>query len=95
MGRPRGRPSSAIQSSIRSATDWTPDRQADSFDSAELGGGLEFIWTFRWLAFSFGPATYLPRVEPMETRNEFADDVSWAMGRHMIKFGFTFGACRR
>ena len=26
----------------------------------------------------------------METRNEFSDDVSWAKGKHMIKFGFTF-----
>jgi hypothetical protein len=37
-----------------------------------------------------GPANYLPRVEPMETRNEFADDVSWSKGKHMLKFGVTF-----
>ena len=36
-----------------------------------------------------GPATYLPRVEPMETRHEFADDLSWAKGKHTIKFGFS------
>lgn len=34
-----------------------------------------------------GPIDYLPRVEPNETRNEFADDVSWTSGRHIIKFG--------
>jgi hypothetical protein len=37
-----------------------------------------------------GPATYLPRVEPLETRNEFADDLSWAKGKHMIKLGVSF-----
>jgi hypothetical protein len=33
--------------------------------------------------------TYLPRIEPMETRNEFADDLSWAHGPHIFKFGFS------
>ena len=37
-----------------------------------------------------GPATYLPRVEPLEVRHEFADDVSWAKGKHTIKVGITF-----
>ncbi len=37
-----------------------------------------------------GPATYLPRVQPLEVRNEFADDVSWSKGKHLVKFGFTF-----
>lgn len=65
------------------------DRQADSFDSAELGGGLGYL-DVSVAGVQLGPATYLPRVEPMETRNEFADDVSWAKGRHTIKFGFAF-----
>jgi outer membrane receptor protein involved in Fe transport len=29
-------------------------------------------------------------VEPLETRNEFADDLSWAKGKHMIKLGVSF-----
>ena len=37
-----------------------------------------------------GPATYLPRVEPLEVRHEIADDFSWVKGRHTIKFGMTF-----
>jgi Carboxypeptidase regulatory-like domain/TonB dependent receptor len=65
------------------------DRQADGFDQAELGGGLGYL-DVSVAGVQLGPATYLPRVEPLETRNEFADDVSWAKGKHMIKFGFTF-----
>ncbi len=65
------------------------DRQADGFDQAELGGGLGYL-DVAVAGVQLGPATYLPRVEPLETRNEFADDLSWAKGKHMIKFGFTF-----
>jgi hypothetical protein len=68
---------------------WDTDRQADSFDQAELGSGL------RWLDVSvggvqLGPATYLPRVEPNETRYEFTDDSSWIRGNHNVKFGFGY-----
>jgi outer membrane receptor protein involved in Fe transport len=65
------------------------DRQADGFDQAELGGGLGYL-DVSVAAVQLGPATYLPRVEPMETRNEFADDVSWNKGKHLIKAGMTF-----
>ena len=65
------------------------DRQADGFDQAELGGGLGYL-DVSVAGVQLGPATYLPRVEPIETRNEFADDVSWAKGKHMIKFGITY-----
>ena len=65
------------------------DRQADGFNQAELGGGLGYL-DVSVAGVQLGPATYLPRVEPLETRNEFADDISWAKGKHMIKFGFSF-----
>lgn len=65
------------------------DRQADGFDQAELGGGLGYL-DVSVAGVQLGPATYLPRVEPLEVRNEFADDVSVARGKHMIKFGATF-----
>ena len=51
------------------------DRQADGFDQAELGGGLGYL-DVSVNGIQLGPATYLPRVEPLEVRNEFADDVS-------------------
>ena len=87
-GRPPGPPCpTAMVNSFRYGLD--TDRQADGFDQAELGGGLGYL-DVAVAGVQLGPATYLPRVEPLEIRNEFADDVSWAKGKHMIKFGFTF-----
>ena len=65
------------------------DRQADGFDQAELGGGLGYL-DVSVNGIQLGPATYLPRVEPLEVRNEFADDVTWVKGKHTFKFGGTF-----
>ena len=70
------------------------DRQADGFDQAELGGGLGYL-DVSVAGVQLGPATYLPRVEPLEVRNEFADDVSWAKGKHMIKVGVHLRARQR
>ncbi len=80
-------PTGTIVNTFRYGLD--TDRQADGFDQAELGGGLGYL-DVAVAGVQLGPATYLPRVEPLEIRNEFADDVSWARGKHMIKFGFTF-----
>ncbi len=65
------------------------DRQADSFDSAELGSGLAYL-DVSVAGVQLGPATYLPRVEPSETRFEFSDDATYVKGNHNIKFGFNF-----
>jgi hypothetical protein len=65
------------------------DRQADGFDQAELGGGLGYL-DVSVAGVQLGPATYLPRVEPLEVRHEIADDVSWVKGKHTIKLGMTF-----
>ena len=65
------------------------DREADSFDNAELGGGLGYL-DVAVGGVQLGPATYLPRVQPLEIRNEFADDVSWSKGKHILKFGVDF-----
>jgi hypothetical protein len=65
------------------------DRQADGFNQASLGSGLGYL-DVSVGGVQLGPATYLPRVEPMETRNEFADDLSWTKGNHIIKFGGNF-----
>jgi len=66
---------------------WDTDRQADSFDQAELGSGLGYL-DVSVAGVQLGPATYLPRVEPSETRHEFADDITWTKGRHTVKLGF-------
>jgi outer membrane receptor protein involved in Fe transport len=66
------------------------DRQADTFDSLNIAPALGYL-SASVAGVQIGNAlTYLPRVEPMETRNEFADDISWAKGKHMIKAGFSF-----
>ncbi len=65
------------------------DRQADGFDQAELGGGLGYL-DVAVAGVQLGPATYLPRVEPLEVRHEIADDLSWSKGKHLIKMGMTF-----
>ena len=80
-------PSNTLVSAFRYGLD--TDRQADGFDQAELGGGLNYL-DVSVGGVQLGPATYLPRVEPMETRNEFADDVTWTKGRHTFKFGANF-----
>jgi outer membrane receptor protein involved in Fe transport len=80
-------PNGSIVNSFRYGLD--TDRQADGFDQAELGGGLGYL-DVSVAGVQLGPATYLPRVEPLEVRNEFADDVSWSKGKHLIKFGFTY-----
>jgi outer membrane receptor protein involved in Fe transport len=65
------------------------DREADTFDQAELGGGLGYL-DVSVAGVQLGPATYLPRIQPLEVRNEFADDFSWVKGKHTIKIGFSF-----
>ncbi len=65
---------------------WSSDRQADTFDQAELGQGLGFLQV-SVAGVTLGPASYLPRVEPNENRYEYADEVTWTKGSHSIKFG--------
>ncbi len=62
------------------------DREADTFDQAELGGGLGYL-DVSVAGVQLGPATYLPRIQPLEVRNEFADDLTWVKGKHTLKFG--------
>ncbi|MBZ5626327.1 MAG: TonB-dependent receptor [Acidobacteriia bacterium] len=65
---------------------WSTDRQADTFDNSSLGQGLGLLGV-SVNGVTLGPANYLPRVEPNETRYEFADNGSWTKGSHVIKFG--------
>lgn len=83
-------PSNSFVNEFRYGLD--TDRQADGFDAAELGGGLGYLDVAVGgpSGVQLGPATYLPRVEPMETRNELADDATWTKGTHTLKFGFAF-----
>src|SRR5215469_6861499 len=80
-------PTSSFVNSFRFGYD--TDRQADSFDAAELGSGLGYL-DVSVGGVQLGPATYLPRVEPAETRYEISDDANLVKGNHSIKFGFNF-----
>jgi len=62
------------------------DRQADTFDDAELGQGVGYLQV-SVNSTSIGPASYLPRVEPSERRFQFQDNATWTKGPHTIKFG--------
>jgi len=68
---------------------WDTDRQADAYDQAELGSGLGLL-DVSVDGVQLGAATYLPRVEPAETRYEFSDDATLIKSNHTIKFGFGF-----
>lgn len=68
---------------------WDGDRQSDSFDNAELGSGLGYL-DVSVGGVQLGPATYLPRIEPNETRYEFTDDANYVHGNHSFKAGFQF-----
>jgi len=77
-------PTSAFVNQFRFG--WDSDRQADTFDQAELGQGVGYLQV-SVAGVTLGPASYLPRVEPNENRVEFADNATWTKGRHTIKFG--------
>ena len=80
-------PTSSFVNTFRFGID--TDRQADTFDQSELGGGLGYL-DVSVGGVQLGPASYLPRVEPSETRYEFSDDASMVKGQHTFKFGFNY-----
>jgi hypothetical protein len=80
-------PTSSLVNNFRFG--WDTDRQADSFDQAELGSGLGYLGVSVG-GVNLGPANYLPRVEPSETRFELSDDLSKVHGGHTFKFGFNY-----
>lgn len=80
-------PTSSFVNTFRFGAD--TDRQADTFDSSLLGGGLGYLDVSVGGA-QLGPVNYLPRVEPSETRYELADDANYIRGNHSFKFGYSF-----
>ncbi|HEV2445423.1 MAG TPA: TonB-dependent receptor [Candidatus Sulfopaludibacter sp.] len=78
-------PSSSFVNDLRFGL--ATDRQADTFDQSELGQGLGYLQV-SVNGTTLGPANYLPRVEPMETRYQFQDNATWTKGTHTVKFGF-------
>ncbi len=77
-------PTSSFVNEVRFAM--ASDRQADDFNQDTLGGGLGYLQVSANGA-QMGPANYLPRIEPMETRFQWQDNATWTKGTHTIKFG--------
>jgi hypothetical protein len=66
---------------------WFTDRQADDFNSgAETAGLGHLMLSVGGQALGAG-ASYLPRINPNESRYQYADSLSWIVGKHAIKFG--------
>src|SRR5579863_4463978 len=61
------------------------DRLADTLNPA-LNGSLGLL-DVSAAGVTLGAVNYLPRVEPMEVRNEFADNATWVKGKHILKVG--------
>jgi outer membrane receptor protein involved in Fe transport len=69
---------------------WATDLEGDDPNPALLGPalGLLDVAVVGSSGVQLGPISYLPRVEPRETRQEVADNISWIKGHHLIKAGF-------
>jgi hypothetical protein len=67
---------------------WFTDRQADSFNQSLIPPGIGLIALTVASQSSLGAgANYLPRVEPNEQRLQFADNLTWTVGKHTFRFG--------
>ena len=65
---------------------WFKDRQADAVNPALLDPRLGALsLTVNGLAL--GSGNYLPRIQPSESRFQYADNLSWSRGNHNLKFG--------
>ena len=68
---------------------WFKDRQADSlsteFSDPRLGS---LALTVNGVAI--GSGNYIPRIQPSESRFQYADNLSWTRGNHNLKFGVDY-----
>jgi hypothetical protein len=65
---------------------WSTDLEGDNINPQLMGPALGSL-VVSVFGVSVGSYNILPRVQPREQRFEFADNVSWVKGRHIIKFG--------
>jgi hypothetical protein len=80
-----GIPTNSIVNELRFG--WFTDRQADDFNTDLQTAGLGSLsLTVAGQALGTG-ANYLPRVNPNEQRFQVADNLSWTVGKHALKFG--------
>lgn len=65
---------------------WFKDRQTDMLNSALLDPRLGAL-SLSVNGVAIGSGSYLPRIQPSESRFEYSDNLSWTLGRHNLKFG--------
>jgi hypothetical protein len=65
---------------------WSTDLEGDNINPALLGPALGQL-VVTTAGQSIGSYNILPRVQPREQRFEFADNLSWVKGRHILKVG--------
>ena len=65
---------------------WFKDRQADAVNPALLDPRLGAL-SLTVNGVGLGSGNYLPRIQPSESRFEYADNLSWTVGNHNLKFG--------
>lgn len=65
---------------------WFKDRQADSLTQALLDPRLGAL-SLSVNGVAIGSGNYIPRIQPSESRFQYADNLSWTKGNHNLKFG--------
>ena len=68
---------------------WFKDRQADSVNNSVIQPNIGTI-SLSIAGQAIGFANYLPRIDPSENRYEFADNLSYTVGKHNFKFGVDY-----
>ena len=68
---------------------WFKDRQADFIDPKLLDPALGAL-SVSVNGVAIGSGNYIPRIQPSESRFEYADNFSWTYGRHNFKFGVDY-----
>lgn len=68
---------------------WFKDRLYDEFNASQVPS-TGFATISVASVSNLGMANYLPRLNPSENRYQFADNLTWTVGRHTAKFGFDF-----
>jgi hypothetical protein len=68
---------------------WFKDRQADFVNSSLVNPNIGTL-ALTVAGQSIGFATYIPRIDPSENRFEYADNLSWTVGKHSFKFGVDY-----
>ncbi len=68
---------------------WFKDRQADSLLTTYADPRLGAL-SVSVNGLAIGSGNYIPRIQPSESRFQYADNLSWTRGNHNLKFGVDY-----